>query len=656
MIKSFIELVKESQDNQKLVDEMGLKKVERLPQSEMGRIRRETLAKRERDANYTGPTYLDIAKQLMQKLKDVNRNDITMEVNRSARYYYPKFPRDIVELMEKLKELNKDRFEVEFGKWRDVYPNDSSAIYFKTDSEDSHQRSHFPQGGITHFLRGTGLGYKLYRTLLKYAKYISSNTSGTKEKDKAWGSLLSYKSNPDGSPSNDDAHAIVGKSNWLAMDKEPERSFKVRVASDFIRNVIGFNSTQPDRFDMDDELIDLLPVEILVQLRPEYLDSLLRDQRLSEEKFNEIDSRRSNAERFERETQERRERKEQERRAREEATIRERLASRLAQYGAKPDESWGIGDFIVVKSYLYDQSYSSLPIRQVVRNDGPDWTAVGIDQAIELVNGQIRIDQLTDTRTTSQQSSWVKVDPSAIPDLTRVNLSPSGIEYINSIIRETPSSQQTDTQTSVRVKPSRQEPVSQDRIETDVVNAEPTRSEASELRDLISLRNSNRSISNYLKNFKRREFTNFVLMPMSRLADLRESNGIPVLIPFYENGTNPMPLNSYDEIARSDVKFMDMLTGEPIQKRNYDRGPICAFDLSPVTEADKLSARAGDHFYIASHQNAYGLIGKCDYTTRNTINQPFIYLRIYGSARPIPVRLDLLRKLDDRVDNIRYRL
>jgi hypothetical protein len=93
-----------------------------------------------------------------------------------------------------------------------------------------------------------------------------------------------------------------------------------------------------------------------------------------------------------------------------------------------------------------------------------------------------------------------------------------------------------------------------------------------------------------------------------------------------------------------------MLTGEETPRAMLSGSGLVALQLLPVTEADKLSARAGDHFYIANHQNAYGLIGKCDYSTRNTIDQPFIYLRIYGAERPVPIRLDLLRKFGERID------
>ena len=44
--------------------------------------------------------------------------------------------------------------------------------------------------------------------------------------------------------------------------------------------------------------------------------------------------------------------------------------------------------------------------------------------------------------------------------------------------------------------------------------------------------------------------------------------------------------------------------------------------------------------------NKWGIFASCAYTTRNTENQPFIYLNTFGfSIRPTSVRLDLLRKV-----------
>ena len=202
MANSFIEAINESNFNQNgLVDEMGVKRPERLSGSHIGRVRQGTVDRRAQTANQpVRRTYAEVAVELTRAFKNIVRTDITMENPNNSRKYYPKLPAPIVALLREVKQLDEARTKNDFGRWRDIYPTSNDAIYFETNGPDSFQRSHFPNDGIPPALRGTGLGYKLYRTLLKYAGYISSNSSGSSEKDKAWGSMLDYKANPDGTP------------------------------------------------------------------------------------------------------------------------------------------------------------------------------------------------------------------------------------------------------------------------------------------------------------------------------------------------------------------------------------------------------------------------------------------------------------------------
>ena len=204
MANSFIEAINESNFNQNgLVDEMGVKRPERLSGSHIGRVRQGTVDRRAATANQpVRRTYAEVAVELTRAFKNVVRTDITMENPNNTRNYYPKLPAQIVALIKEAKQLDEARTKNDFGRWRDIYPTNNDAIHFKTEGPDSFQRSHFPNDGIPPAIRGTGLGYKLYRTLLKYAGYISSNSSGSSEKDKAWGSMLDYKANPDGTPPN----------------------------------------------------------------------------------------------------------------------------------------------------------------------------------------------------------------------------------------------------------------------------------------------------------------------------------------------------------------------------------------------------------------------------------------------------------------------
>jgi|LakMenEpi03Aug12_release.lakeMendotaPanAssembly.Ray.scaffolds.fasta_scaffold61171_2 hypothetical protein len=649
MINSFIDMVNESNLNKDgLVDEMGVKRPERLSGSQMGTIRQETIRRREQMANRP-PTrsFTQVAAELEQALKNIPRTQITMEKPSNTRSYYPKFPQEIVALMNELKGIDENRFTSNFGYWRDLYPNNSDSIHFRTEGPSDSQRSHFPNGGIPVGLRGTGLGYKLYRTLLKYAGYISSNTSGTREKDKAWGSMLDYKANPDGSPSEDDCHAIIGPSNWMAIDKTtlPNRD-KVDIAQRFITSTIGLNNTKSDRFDIDDELLAIMPDTFLTQLHPSYLDELVNQDRLSSERKEQIVAARTEAQRIERERAEREEVERRERRSREEAETRQRLATRLTQFGADPDAEWNIGDFIVVKQYLYDSSYSGLPIRRVVAQDGRSYVAVKIADAIRIDAGEISPNQSNDARTTSDKTSWIKINLESIPDLDAVNLTSLEKRYVQSLLdpeeleRRREAEREAERQ---RVERERQENTER-AASKDTFGILPTNGR--DLKQLTINRPSLQSID-LLKKARTGDFVKFILLAPSQRDQLRGYAGIPVFAAFERMGRATRSVENPEELISNprNIVLINLVTGKAIQPPFTGLG-LTAYRIEPVTEEDKLRARGGDHYYIANHMNNWGILAKCDYTTRNTANQPFIYMNTFGGGeRPTAVRLDLLRKL-----------
>ena len=647
MIESFKALVKESNQIGK-VDEMGVKNPERLSGSEMGRIRRDTLAHK---------PFADLSKQVADKFRSIRRLDITMERPANSRTFYPRFPEDVVELLNQLYNLDRNKAVSQFGKWRDVYPNDSDAIQFRIEAPSDFQRSHFPNNGIPNGLRGTGLGYKLYRTLLKFAGYISSNTSGTTEKDRAWGSMLSYKPNPDGSPSSDDAYAIIGSGRWMAIDKTtlPQDQI-IDVATNFISSGVGWSSTKPDKFDIDDELLALLPNNVLSRLTPEYLTSLKTENRITEQKYDEIVASQGEALRREREERERHEAEARAQVARQEAETRQRLAARITQFGAEPDEDWELGDFIVVKQYLYQADYSGLPIRKVVnRNQNRDgtikYTAVKVSEAIRFEQGNVSLTNLQDTRTTTDKSEWIKVNVAAIPDLSAVNLSREEKEYIKNYLRPEDAQARAEQELARVTKRTEAE-----RIEN-APRAEPTQraqtlgitvaSNGNELKEWITVDRPNTRNLEMLKRFRQGDFTKFIILGPDQMAGFRQPWGIPVFGAYTGSGRNMRSVDHIDQLTadRTGVRLINLVTGFEIEPPFSGLG-LQVYPLTEVTEDDKLRARPGDHFYIANHQNSWGIIGETDYGTRNTIEQKFIYIRAYGyGQRSIAVRLDLLRKI-----------
>ena len=646
MINSFKDLVNESLTNG-LVDEMGVKRPERLQQSHMGRVRQDTLRRQQDQANRPQTrTYTEVSAELTKALRQVRRLDISMEKPNGSRNYYPRFQQPIVDLMRELKTIDANRFQNDFGRWRDVNPDDSNAIHFRTEGPSDYQRSHFPNGGIPSALRGVGLGFKLYRTLLKFAGYISSNPSGTTEKDKAWGSMLTYKSNPDGTPSEDDAHAIIGPNNWMAMDKGISESDKISNAERFIQNVIGFDNTKPDRFDIDDELLAILPDELLVRFNRDYLNSLVTDQRLSPERVQAILAARTEAMRREEERREREEAAARERRARQEAETRERAAARITRFGAQPDEDWDVGDFIVVKSYLFDVTYDSLPIRRVISRTNGQYVAVKIQDAIRIDAGELAPNQSNDSRSTSDKSNWVKVDPAQIPDLDNVNLNSAEKEYVRSFIDPEEIERrrvERERETANRVERERVENAQRARAAETFGNLPNT---GSELKALVQNRSQLDTID-LLKKIRNRDFAKFIVLGPPQREGFRGQFGIPVYVAVERLGRAIRSVNNPTELIDNprNIILINVVTGHILQGP-YAGLDLVAYPLEAVTEDDKLRTRAGDHYYIANHMNNWGILAKADYTTRNTANQPFIYLRTFGGAeRPTPVRLDLLRKI-----------
>jgi hypothetical protein len=632
-------LLTESQMN-----EMGIRRVERLSGSHIGRERQQSIDYAATRANQPQVrSYEEVASELRKALRNVRRVDIQMEKPGGSRYYYPKFPREIVVLLEEIKNINESRMQNDFGKWRDVYPDRDSAIHFATDSPSDFQRSHFPDGGIPASLRGIGLGYKLYRALLAAAGYISSNPSGTREKDKAWGSLLSYKQNPDGTPSEDDAHAIIGPGNWMAIDKGVSNNTKISRAMDFIQQRINFDNTKPNQFDMDDELLALMPDAFLSQLNERYLRSLVADDRITQEKFNIINAAQSEARRLEAERQARRDAEELERRERQERELITRHAARIAQYGADLNAEWQVGDFIVLRDYLL-QDYSSLPIRQVAHQNGNQYIAVSVRDAMRIANGEMTWRDAGDTRTTSRKPEWVKVNLEDIPDLSRVNLNDDERRYVQTLIspeRRAEIARQRAEQERERLEREARENAER------AANAATFGQSYANSAEVYSAIESRGSLPN-IAMIKAVRALNPTLIAMTD-DQVRKSatSTVDIYVPVIISGRTVRPISAEafnNPAVAQAAKLLNMTNGFIIEPP-LSGLPLKFFTLTPATRDDKRQVRAGDSFYIADHRNVYGIVSKAAYGTRNRADQPFIYMNITPANRPFSIRVDMLRKL-----------
>lgn len=619
MINSFLDLVKESQE----IDEMGVPNISKLTGSSLGKV----------------GSFGQGLRKLRNLLKNIKSTEIVMEKPTASRTYYPRFTnQEVIDTMQALYNENPNKFRSVVGEWYDI--NGTGGIHMETDSASSFQRSHFPGDGIPETMRGIGLGKKLYRALLRKVGYISSNTSGTSEKDNVWASMVQHK------PDEDDAYAIVGSGNWIVFDKSMDKNEIIRVATKFLDEKISFNNTQPDKFDMDDELFSFMPEDILSSLDERYLNELVRDGRITQEKKDNVIESRARAEALARERADREAAEARERVARKEAQVRANNVARLSRYGVNPDADWDVGDFIVVKDYLYN-GWEPLPIREVADFIDGQYYAVHIKEMIKIRNGEISVRQANDNRTTRDKVNWLKVDLDHIPDLDNVNFSREEKEYVEGKLSpETAGQLQRDREAT---RTERQKEESEENV--DRINDPNTYgfvpSSGRELKELIQVRPQSTNI-NLLKKFKSRRFyqeNEYIIMGPPQINAMRNSFGVPVFVPWVGSQRNPRIAN-LDDIREGRATITNLVTGINIQQPYGGLG-LRVYPLTDVTVEDKIRSRvSGEHFFIAGHQNVYGIIAKGEYGAVNTQAQKFIYLNVYGYAgRSVSVRLDLLKKL-----------
>lgn len=336
--------------------------------------------------------YANLFKEIIQMLKDMSWKDITFvdgSTSGGTSYQFPLLPAPILAKIEEAYRANNNKAKADFRQGSYGFlktfgfntPDTGNVIHMKVEAPSDRgagQRSHFPNSGIPNALRGTALGYKLYRALLQKWKFLQSNTAGTREKDYAWQSMVSTKKDAQGRLTDDDVHAIVGPSNVLAIIKSAPDASKIKWAKSFIDATINKDGITSRNFIIDPELLALLP----------------------DTYKNEIDPVRREATRAEREAAAKREREAAE------ARLLSTNAARFELYAPfGPDaHNWEIGDYIVLRQYLMDPSYTNLPVRRVVQKNGNEWVALSIGS----LQAYVQNGTLSDTRTTTRKTDWVK--------------------------------------------------------------------------------------------------------------------------------------------------------------------------------------------------------------------------------------------------------
>lgn len=344
-------------------------------------------------------TYATAFKEIINMMKDMSWKDITFldgpTGDNGSRIQFPLLPEDIRTKIKEIARIEPNKAKSDFSKGSYTFaktfnpgetPSTSGTIYMMVERESNGQRSHFPNEGIPTALRGTNLGYKLYRALLEKFKYLRSNTGGSEAKNYAWQSMVSTKKDAQGNLTEDDVHAIVGPTAAFAMIKTIPNRDKIKYATQFLNNSgeIDKRNISNRNFAMDDELKAILPDALLAEIDP---------------------TRREEAERLRKE----REAKEREKRDKEALKTNKARFDLYAPFGIGPESAnWEVGDYVVIKEYLMQLNFDNLPVRKVVEKVGNEYTALKISDLTQYeIDGTI---PSRDPRKTRNKSEWVKTE------------------------------------------------------------------------------------------------------------------------------------------------------------------------------------------------------------------------------------------------------
>ena len=253
----------------KTISERGLA-VDKFPDTYLAQVKKGTQEYKK---------YSEVAKDIYQMFKDLKWQDIKFETvatprSGSTSKEVPILPAALRRKLLQAYKLDSDSTEKNFKQSGNIFAKtwygDSMArvIHMNIEDVNGTQRSHFPDDGIPDSLKGYGLGYKLYRALLDKYKYLTSNTAGSKDKDRTWQSLISPKVDKRGRFTEDDVHSILGKDYVFAMVKNISDRKKIEIAKKFINDNVDTDEINNKNFGIDDELKDLLPEDVLVNLDP----------------------------------------------------------------------------------------------------------------------------------------------------------------------------------------------------------------------------------------------------------------------------------------------------------------------------------------------------------------------------------------------------
>ena len=534
--------------------------------------------------------------KIASMIKETSWSDISFKIGPASGNNTKFLVQLPIYIIEQIKEYREDLLKLEIldkvlGNWEQLL--DDNPVYMETESDSKLHRSHFPNNGIPEFLRGTGLGYKLYRQLLETNTFLRSDSSGTENKNKVWASIVKHRG------TEDDVHTIVGPSSVFAMIRSITKDKKIELVTKYLQTYIDLDSIHKNNFLIDDELESLLPNQLKnITRNPSAKAYLISEAKLIQESNRQAELIRLNQ-------------------------INQAL---YLQFGVSHvDTDWKIGDFIVNFKLL--DTDPSAKIRIVVNYSGIK--ALSITDYIKLsITGKIPDNTVYRLPNTED---WTKIDILSIPDTSNVRLTITEEAFLKSIIFRGINRIDISNRDSNII-----ENLSDNGYGPIIVN----HMTAEYKTDLV-----NRSIPIEYKNkITQGNFVSKIFLSSIQLDRLNDRQSTEVFIGFNRSKNKLRSIIDYN----TEFQALNTMTGFITAKKYHlaQLTPKTLVDINP--NRDSLT---GQMVYIANDPLYFGIIAKVSSVIKTRDGIQYAMLSIFNPnlggdfRKKISIRTSLLRKI-----------
>lgn len=455
-------------------------------------------------------------------------------------------------------------------------------------------RTHFPNGGINKGLKG--LGQKLYRKLINKYGWVQTNSGGTGIKDLMWDSLTDFKYLSDGTRDTEsEIYSFRFGDALYALDTMQVPELQVQFGHQIINKIREYGIISSKQLRKSNNIaIDPDYIAYVKRVMPtlnastkslaaEMLDWLEPDPALAAER-----------ERL------KREREEAEANARNVA-----ISTRLQAFCGMARiqdlrTDWVIGSWVVLKSYLVDDS-TAIKIRKVVKKTDQNYAALkNTDLPAFNADGS-----LNDVRnaTNDNREQWVI----ALPPAVGTNLAPGTYGISANAPRETNT---PNTLAAATPAPT--------------ASTATSTANSSNVQSLFNTVADRETTYNFDNPVRKRFLTRRIDNPFVYLTDWIPENckigGTPIF-GYFVTGTSVKTL--YNSKTMEDVRVAPT-DWDAIQPglMKYRRTPI----------SDKRDLTEGTLVFIKQHSKYFGYIAKVLSTSLTARGDKYVYLRVPGAG------------------------